>query len=162
MGNTAPVVKPTIVLIHGAWHTPHCWFLVTSQLKEYGYSFQAIQLPSVGGDLATTVEDDAAHIRKTTSELAAAGKDIILVLHSYGGIPGTESAKDLLKKDREAEHKSGGIISIVYITAFLLPLGASLGSFLGDMPPWVVFEVSLWSQKIQALRDPFHSFSLPT
>jgi pimeloyl-ACP methyl ester carboxylesterase len=141
MNNTASLVKPTIVLVHGAWHTADCWSLVTSQLKEYGYSFQAIQLPSAGGDLAITVEEDAAHIRKSTYELAAAGKDVILVLHSYGGIPGTESAKGLLKKDREAEQKSGGIISIVYITAFLLPLDASLGSFLGEMPPWVILEV---------------------
>jgi pimeloyl-ACP methyl ester carboxylesterase len=162
MGDTAPVEKPTIVLVHGAWLTPDCWSLVTSQLKEYGYPFQAIQLPSAGGDLATTVEDDAAHIRMTTSELAATGKDVILVLHSYGGIPGTESAKGLLKKDREAEQKTGGIISMVYVTAFLLPLGASLGSFLGDMPPWVIFEVSPRSPVTQALRDLFHSLSLPT
>lgn len=155
MNDTAPVMKPTIVLVHGAWHTADYWSLVTSQLKEYGYSFQAIQLPSTGGDLATTVEEDAAHIRKTIYELAAAGKDVILVLHSYGGIPGTESAKGMLKKDREAEQKSGGIISIVYVTAFLLPLGASLGSFLGDMPPWVILEVSPQSQVTQTMQDPF-------
>lgn len=162
MNDTPLVVKPTIVLVHGAWHTIDCWSLVTTQLKEYGYSFQAIQLPSAGGDLATTAEDDAAHIRKTTYELSAAGKDVILVLHSYGGIPGTQSANGLLKKDREVEKKSGGIISIVYVTAFLLPLGASLGSFLGDMPPWIIFEVSSRSQVIQILRDIFRTLSLPT
>lgn len=73
MTDKAPVVKPTIVFVHGAWHTADCWSLVTTQLKKYGYSSQAIQLPSAGGDLATTVQDDAAHIRKTTSELVAAG-----------------------------------------------------------------------------------------
>lgn len=142
MSDPPAFVKPTIVLVHGAWHTADYWSPVTSQLKEHGYSFETIQLPSAGGDSATTMTEDAVHIRRTTYDLAAAGKDVVLVLHSYGGIPGTESAKGLLKKDREAEKKSGGIISIVYVAAFLLPLGASLGSFFGDMPPWVVFEVS--------------------
>lgn len=134
--------KPTVVLVHGAWHSPDCWDLVTSQLKEHRYPFHTVELLSVGGELTTTVADDAANIRKTTSQLVATGKDVILVLHSYGGIPGTESAKGLLKKDREAEQKSGGIVSLVYITAFLIPPGASLASFLGGMPPWIVFDVS--------------------
>jgi pimeloyl-ACP methyl ester carboxylesterase len=142
MGSIAAVEKQTVVLVHGAWHTSDCWDSVTSLLKEHQYPFQTIQLPSSGGDLTTTVADDAAYIRKFTSELVAAGKDVILVLHSYGGIPGTESAKGLLKKDREAEQKSGGIVSLVYVTAFLIPPGATLASFLGGMPPWIIFEVS--------------------
>jgi pimeloyl-ACP methyl ester carboxylesterase len=142
MVSIAPVEKPTVVLVHGAWHTADCWGPVISELEEHQYPFYTINLPSAGGDLATTVADDAAHIQKTTSELVAASKDVILVLHSYGGIPGTESAKGLLKKDRDAEQRAGGIISIVYITAFLLPVGATLASFLGGMPPWVIFDVS--------------------
>lgn len=87
---------------------------------------------------------------------------MILVLHSYGGISGTESAKGLLKKDREAELKKGGINSIVYVAAFLLPLDASLKSFLGDLAPWIIFEVSPRSRVIHALRDLCHSISCPT
>lgn len=107
------------------------------------------------------MEDDAIHIRKTTSELVAAGKDVILVLHSYGGIPGTASAKGLLKKAREAEQKSGGIISIVYVAAFLLPLGSSLKSFLGDLAPWIILEVSPQSRVNHALRVLCYLISYP-
>ena len=142
MDDITPAEKPTVVLIHGAFHGPDCWDLVIAQLKEYQYPFQTVKLPSTGGSLTTTVADDAAHIQKTTSKLVASGKDVILVLHSYSGIPGTESAKGLLKKDREAQHKAGGIISLVYLTAFLLPPGDSVASFLGGMPPWIVFDVS--------------------
>lgn len=141
MGDVSMAEKPTIVLVHGAWHTADCWSLVTSQLKEYGYPFKAVQLPSSGGGLTVTVEEDAAHIRKTTSQLVESGKDVILAVHSYGGIPGTDSAKGLLKKERLAEQKSGGIISIVYITAFLVPVGATLGGFIGGMAPWVKIDV---------------------
>lgn len=141
MGPRSTAEKPTIVLIHGAWHTPDYWSLVTSQLKEHQYPFHTVQLLSAGGDLATTVADDAAHIQKTTSKLVGDGKEVVLVLHSYGGIPGTESAKGLLKKDRESHQMAGGIISLVYVAAFLVPLGASLASFLGGFPPWIIFDV---------------------
>lgn len=143
MGSNVPSEKPTVVLVHGAWHSSDCWNFVTSQLEEYNYPFYALNLPSAGGHLSTTVADDAAHIQKITSKLVARGKEVILVMHSYGGIPGTESTKGLLKKDREADQKAGGIVCLVYVTAFLIPQGVSLASFLGDpMPPWVIFEVS--------------------
>ncbi|KAL7929770.1 Alpha/beta hydrolase fold-1 [Trichoderma chlorosporum] len=140
MGSIVTAEKPTIVLLHGAWHDPGCWDAVTSQLNEYQYPFETVRLLSSGGESSTSVAEDTVHIQKLTSQLADAGKDIILVMHSYGGIPGTESARGLLKKDREAEGKLGGIVSLVYVTAFLLPPATSLASFLGFMPPWVVFD----------------------
>ncbi|KAL6693453.1 Alpha/beta hydrolase fold-1 [Trichoderma pleuroticola] len=140
MGSIVTAEKPTIFLVPGAWHEPDCWDAVTSQLEEYGYPFSTVQLLSSGGESSTSVAEDASHIRKSISRLVDAGKEIILVMHSYGGIPGTESAKGLLKKDRQAEGKLGGIISLVYVAAFLLPPGASLASFLGFMPPWVLFD----------------------
>lgn len=139
--------KPTIVFVNGAWHKSDCWDAVTSRLSEHRYPFHITDLLSSGGDLSTTVADDAAHIQKSISKLVASGKELIVVMHSYGGIPGTESAKGLLKKDRQAEGKLGGIISLVYVTAFLLPPMASLSSFLGPMPPWVVFDVSTYHRE---------------
>ncbi|RFU25223.1 hypothetical protein B7463_g11111, partial [Scytalidium lignicola] len=140
MGSVGITEKPTVVLVHGAWHRSNCWDSVILQLKEHGYPFKAVDLPSAGGELTTTMADDAAHIQETTSALVAAGKEVVIVMHSYGGIPGTESAKGLLRKDREAEQKAGGIVALVYITAFLLPPGASLAGFLGGMAPWTVVE----------------------
>lgn len=142
MGSIVTSEKPTIVFVHGAWHESGCWDPVTVQLNEHRYPFHTIDLPSSGGDLGTTVADDAAHIQKSTSKLVDAGKELVLVMHSYGGIPGTESAKGLLKKDRQTEGKNGGIISLVYIAAFLLPPATSLASFSGSISPWIVFDVS--------------------
>lgn len=142
MASITAVEKPTVVLVHGAWHTPDCWAPVTELLKEHQYPFHTIRLPSTGGDITTTMPDDAAHIQKTTSKLVANGKEVILVMHSYGGIPGTESAKGLLKKDQQAAQKAGGIVCLVYVAAFLIPVGTSLASFLGTMAPWVEFDVS--------------------
>jgi len=140
MGSTGPTEKPTVVLIHGAWHDSSCWNPVISLLKEHQYPFRSIDLLTAGGEITMTAEDDALHIQKTTSELVADGKELILVMHSYGGVPGTLSAKGLLRKDRETEHKPGGIVSLVYVTSFLLPEGASLASFLGGWPDWIAFD----------------------
>ncbi|KAL6792207.1 Alpha/beta hydrolase fold-1 [Trichoderma sp. SZMC 28013] len=140
MGSIVTAEKPTIFLVHGAWHEPGCWDAVISQLEEYGYPFSTVELLSSGGEPSTSVAEDASHVQKSIAKLADAGKDIIVVMHSYGGIAGTEGAKGLLKKDRQAEGKLGGIISLVYVTAFLLPPATSLASFLGFMPPWVVFD----------------------
>lgn len=142
MGSTGPSDKPTIVLLHGAWHDSSCWTPVTSLLKEHQYPFVALDLQSAGGDLSTTAEDDVAQIQKTTSELVTQGKEVVLVMHSYGGIPGTLSAKGLLRKDRETKQKPGGIVALVYVTAFLLPVGTSLASFLGGWPDWIASDVS--------------------
>ncbi|KAJ9294966.1 hypothetical protein DTO271G3_6528 [Paecilomyces variotii] len=131
--------KPVPVFIPGAWHTPEYFTGVINKLKALGYETHALLLPSVGGEGIVTATDDADFIRKTTASLVEEGKDVLMVMHSYGGIPGTESTKGLLKKERELEGKKGGIVGLVYMTAFLLPEGQSLGSFLGGYDNWIVF-----------------------
>ncbi|KAL2811947.1 hypothetical protein BJX63DRAFT_397656 [Aspergillus granulosus] len=53
-------------------------------------------------------------------------------MHSYAGIPGTESVKGFARKDLAAQGKQGGVVSLVYIAAFPVPAGASVTSFLPD------------------------------
>lgn len=134
--------KPVLVFIPGAWHTPEYFTDVINKLKVHEYETHALLLPSVGGAGIITATDDAAFIRKTTTSLVNEGKDVLMVMHSYGGIPGTESTKGLLKKEREIEGKKGGIVGLVYMTAFLLPEGQSVGSFLGGYENWIIFNVN--------------------
>jgi pimeloyl-ACP methyl ester carboxylesterase len=130
------------VLIPGAWHTADGFGDVVKQLEGHGYEAHALHLPTAGKDLACTPREDAAFIQETTRALAEEGKDIILVMHSYGGLPGSDSAKGLLKRDRKAEGKQGGITHLVYIAAFLLAEGQSLAECLPkELPDWVHVEV---------------------
>lgn len=103
---------PTIVFIPGAGPTCEYYKHVISILSAKGFPTATVDLPSVGG--ISPMADDAAAIQKVTSELASDGQEIILVMHSYGGIPGTESAKGLARKIRQTEGKPGGIIGLVY------------------------------------------------
>lgn len=77
------------------------------------------------------MEDDATAIQKVTSKLADEGQQIILVMHSYGGIPGTESAKGLSWERRQANGEQGGIIALVYVSAYLIKEGMSVMSVAG-------------------------------
>lgn len=134
--------KLTLVFIPGAWHGPEYYGTLIAQLQKHGYDAETLHLPSAGRDFAANAYDDAAFIQQTTARLADQGKDLVLIMHSYGGVPGTESAKGLLKKDRLAEGKQGGIVALVYIAAFLLPEGVSVFDSLGGGErPWVSFEV---------------------
>jgi len=83
----------------GTWEAP-LFDLVAEILQVRGYPAETITLFSAGGPTSTTIADDAAHNRNQhLNELAAGGKEVVLVVHSYRGIPGTESVKGLTRKD---------------------------------------------------------------
>ncbi|KAJ5668097.1 uncharacterized protein N7477_006667 [Penicillium maclennaniae] len=120
-------IKPTILLIPGAWHEAGIFDTVAAILRAQGYPVESMTLPSAGGPVSTTVADDAEYIRgRYLKELVAQGKEVVMVMHSYSGIPGTESIQGLARKDLEAQGKQGGVVAIVYISAFLMPAGQSL------------------------------------
>jgi hypothetical protein len=92
-----------------------------------------------------------------TAKIADEGKDIVLVMHSYGGIPATESAHGLAKKDREAAGKKGGIVALLYVAALLVQPVMSLGSTLGagyGIPDYVKVDVSIHFS-LYPLWNPF-------
>lgn len=142
MGSSA--IKPTVVIVPGSFSPPEFYDKFVGQLSKHGYDGVAISLPSVGGKKPATMEDDAAAIAKVTSKLADEGKDVILVSHSYGGIPASESAKGLSRKERQESGKKGGISALLYVTALVVAEGASLGTTMGDaVPDHVKVDVSL-------------------
>ena len=119
--------KPTIVLIPGGWHSPTCFAPLRSSLLEHGYPSTAISLPSVDGRLPVSSHlDDVAVIRAELERLVIAeGKEVVLAMHSYGGIPGAGSVRGLEKRIREKKGEKGGIRAAVFMAAFLVPKGMS-------------------------------------
>lgn len=101
------------VLVHGAWHAPWHWHEVRDRLQAHSTApVTAVDLPSCsnGGDL----HDDAAAIRSALDDY----DDVLLVAHSYGGIPATEAA---------ADHPA--IRQLLYLSSYMADLGESLGGF---------------------------------
>lgn len=123
-------------------------------LHHAGYEAVAVELPSVSPPStapAKTMTDDAAHIRGIVEALANDGKDVLLVNHSYGGIPGTQSIQGLTRKERSEQDKEGGVIGLVYITSLLINEGEnsneSFAPFSAEPPGF--FNVSV--------RVPIHN-----
>lgn len=105
---------------------------------------KTLTLLSVGGPTSTTAADDATYIQENyLDDLVFQGKEVVVVMHSYGGIPGTESVKGRTRRDIAAQAKKGGVVALVYMAAFLISAGQSVDSSLPDGAASIMtFEVS--------------------
>ena len=112
---TAAKTRPTIVLVHGAWADGSSWSAVIQRLQEDGYNVIAPQFP------LTSLADNLARLRGV---LAVQTEPTVLVGHSYGGQIITALGTD-------APH----VVGLVYIAAFGLDQGESIGGLLAQGPP---------------------------
>jgi pimeloyl-ACP methyl ester carboxylesterase len=107
--------KPGIVLVHGAWADGSSWSAVIESLQADGYAVSAPQFPE------TSLADDVARLRQV---LRRETGPAVVVGHSYGGQIMTALGPD-----------SAGVAALVYIAAFGLDEGESLGALLAGGPP---------------------------
>jgi pimeloyl-ACP methyl ester carboxylesterase len=75
------VTGAVLVLVHGAHHDGRCWTPVVERLARHGLRALAVDLP------LTSYEDDTAAVRAAVRDAAAGGGPVVLVAHSYGGLP---------------------------------------------------------------------------
>jgi pimeloyl-ACP methyl ester carboxylesterase len=117
---------PTLLLVHGAWHGPWCWEKLTPELERLDCKWATVALPSVGTEAATLggVAEDVAAIEAAVAEIAG---DVVIVAHSYGGVPATQA------------NYPSRVKHVVYLGAFMPDVGQSLVSLLppGPLPPFV-------------------------
>jgi pimeloyl-ACP methyl ester carboxylesterase len=106
--------RPNIVLIHGAWADGSCWSGTIERLQADGYRVIAPQFP------LTALADDVARLRQV---LDLQDGPAVVAGHSYGGQVMTALGTD-------APHVAG----LVYIAAFALDQGESLGGLLSQGP----------------------------
>ena len=114
--------RPNIILVHGAWADGSSWSAVIEDLQANGYKVTAPQFP------LTSIADDVARLRQV---LALQEGPTILVGHSYGGQIITSLGAD-----------APNVAGLVYIAAFGLDEGESLGALLsqGPTPPALVHQ----------------------
>ncbi|KEF51510.1 uncharacterized protein A1O9_12427 [Exophiala aquamarina CBS 119918] len=134
--------KPVIVFVPGAWHPPTVFEPVTKRLEAAGYETKGVHLASVGAEVPLEdIEPDVKAIQSVIQSSADEGKDVLLVVHSYGGVVGSEAVQGLDKASREKAGKKGGVSHLYFCCAFALPEGVSLMDALQGKPlPW--FDVS--------------------
>jgi len=113
-------VRPNIVLIHGAWADGSCWSGVIERLQSRGYNVTAPQFPE------SSLEADVARLRQV---LDRQDGPVIIAGHSYGGQIITALGDN-----------APNVVGLVYIAAFGLDEGESIGALLSQGPPSPVLE----------------------
>ena len=117
------MTKPVFVLLHGAWHSSRCWDRLVAALNKSGYSAITPALPSSGSHPPTPDwSQDVETIRATVSSLVQQN-DVVVVMHSFSGMTGGTALDGLDKQTCLSKGLKGGVIRLIYITAFLVPEG---------------------------------------
>ncbi|CAG8958219.1 hypothetical protein HYFRA_00000573 [Hymenoscyphus fraxineus] len=110
--------KPTIVMFVGAFHQKEHLKLLLPLLENQGYKFISETLETVD-KRNNTRTDDIAQKDRIFTPLFKEDKDVVLVVHSYAGIPGSAAIKGLSKAESASNGLLGGIIGVVYESAFI-------------------------------------------
>jgi pimeloyl-ACP methyl ester carboxylesterase len=106
--------RPNIILVHGAWADGSCWSGVIELLQADGFQVRAPQFP------LSSLADDVARLRQV---LEFQDGSTIVVGHSYGGQIITALGPG-----------APNVVGLVYIAAFGLDEGESLGALLSQGP----------------------------
>jgi pimeloyl-ACP methyl ester carboxylesterase len=107
--------QPNVVLVHGAWADGSCWSAVVEKLQAEGFNVTAPQFPE------SSLADDVARLRQVLSRQDG---PTIVAGHSYGGQIMTALGAD-----------APNAVGLVYIAAFGLDEGESIGALLAQGPP---------------------------
>lgn len=106
---------PNIVLVHGAWADGSSWAPTIKLLQASGYNVTAVQLPH------TSLSADVDKLRYV---LALQNGPTIVAGHSFGGQVITALGED-----------APNVVGLVYIAAFGLDEGESIGALLAQGEP---------------------------
>jgi pimeloyl-ACP methyl ester carboxylesterase len=104
-----------IVLVHGAWADGSCWSAVVEALQSRGHTVTSPQFPE------TSLDADVTRLRQV---LRRQGGPTLVVGHSYGGQIVTALGED-----------APNAVGLVYVAAFGLDEGESIGKLLAQGPP---------------------------
>ena len=107
--------SPNVVLVHGAWADGSCWSAVVERLQADGFNVTAPQFP------LTALADDVERLRHV---LRLQSGPTLVAGHSYGG-------QIMTALGTEAPNAIG----LVYVAAFGLDEGESIGALLQAGPP---------------------------
>ncbi|KAI5868240.1 alpha/beta-hydrolase [Durotheca rogersii] len=131
----------TVVIVPGSFSPSELYILLQDRLESHGIPSVVVDLPSVGhhqGKRAATMTDDANEISRVASALLDDGKEVVLMAHSYGGIPATQSLEKLSHTARRAAGKDRGVKKVVYLASVVIPVGTSnWDTFGGTLPTFV-------------------------
>lgn len=143
--------NPTLIFCPGAWYPPTAFGPLSAHFPDH--TTHTVAFPSI--QQSTKVQDlqpDIDALRTLVEQEVSAGKDVVVISHSWSGLPVNSALDGLSKTERQAAGESGGVSKLIFISAFIPDVGESLiGAFGGVAPDWYDRDVS----------QSFISFVLP-
>jgi pimeloyl-ACP methyl ester carboxylesterase len=115
---------PSVLVVPGAWHKPDHFRRLIDGLPDL--DVHTVTLTSSGDDPAA-LQDMYADAEVIARAVAAIDRPVVVVAHSYGGVPTTQG----LPNARNVRH-------IIYLASFQLNAGDSVLSLnpRGELLPW--------------------------
>ncbi|CAN8100547.1 unnamed protein product [Discula destructiva] len=140
LAGQAIAANPDIVIVPGAWQIEPSWELFRGYLTDAGYNVSQVTLPSVGVSL-TGLDVDVDATQAVIDPLLDEGKDVVVLSHSLGGLIAANAVEGRGVAARSADGLDGGVVQLIYLAAFMAPVGASLYNLMGnDWFEWMVVE----------------------
>ena len=144
----------TVLIVPGSWHVPAHYQPLIQEFESRDIAASTLLLPTCDLSDASVLDlqhpdlagsppskpwpdmyADALAVRDALSQLVEAGHLVLLVGHSYGGLPASEALlPELCCPTREKEGKSGGVIGFFAIASFFLPSGMTTLQAVGGEP----------------------------
>ncbi|KAI8634386.1 alpha/beta-hydrolase [Xylariaceae sp. FL1651] len=133
--------QPTILLVQGSFQLPEVYEKLVTALKAKGYPVVHPSLPSLTGQdqpdfRLKNLASDASAIQVELERLVKEeGRHVVVLMHSYGGLVGSEATLDELTwANRAGLGLPGGVIHLFYVAAFVLSEGHSILEVFGESP----------------------------
>lgn len=128
----------TVLFVPGAWHSPDCFDPVIQRLEATNYKTLKIHLPSVNPPSHhRDFKADVSHIRAQIEMAIDDGRQILIVVHSYGSLPANEAIRGLDISTRREKGLKGSVAHLFFCCSFIITEGHSLiSAFGGNGLPW--------------------------
>ena len=106
-----------IVLICGAWHPPAAYDQLRELLQSKGHTVHIPRLTTLSGSQSPNADlyTDSENAANFVTELADAGRSVVLLMRSYGGQVGTNALAGLSFESRKQQNLPGGVTRLIYI-----------------------------------------------
>ena len=132
---------PTILLVQGAFQIPQVYEKLVKGLKDQGYPTIHPRLPSCSDiddpnfPQVSLIDDVLAIHCELIRRIEYEGRTVVIVMHAYGGLVGSEAAtEELSYANRQSKGLPGGVLHLFFYAAFLLDKDQSVLDTFGESP----------------------------
>jgi pimeloyl-ACP methyl ester carboxylesterase len=106
-------------------------------LKAQHFKCVSVALPTTAGNVSATFGDDVEAVRASIIAETTQGRDVVVVVHSYGGAVGQSAVKGLNRPQQDATSSAGTghVLGLVMMASGFGQTGTTFLDNFGGQPP---------------------------